>query len=129
MFNKQVDTDKTALYTMVAVVIVFVLILIYIFSDTFSFEGVKNLFKAVIIFGLFAGALYMVFSNSKGNADKGIRSNKQCPKCDGHNIKTLKTGFWKRYVEASMQMWTLGIRKMTPPLNVCRDCGFSWEDR
>jgi hypothetical protein len=54
---------------------------------------------------------------------------KTCPKCDSSNIKVVKSGLWRKYTEASMQLWTMGIRKMTPNLNVCRDCGFSWEDR
>jgi len=54
---------------------------------------------------------------------------KKCPKCDSTNLKIVKPGFWKSIAEANYQLWSLGIRKPTPPLNVCKDCGFSWEDR
>lgn len=59
----------------------------------------------------------------------GLFKKKQCPKCDSYEIKTLKTGWWKRQQELSLQFWTMGMRKPTQPLNVCRKCGFSWEDR
>lgn len=54
---------------------------------------------------------------------------KQCPKCDSKNIKILKPGFMTQWTDANLHLFTLGIRKPTKPLNVCRDCGFSWEDR
>lgn len=53
----------------------------------------------------------------------------QCPKCDSFKIKTVKSSWWKRQQEASLQLLTFGIRKPTSPLNVCRSCGFSWENR
>lgn len=49
---------------------------------------------------------------------------KKCPKCDSQNLKVIKPGFRAN----SMQLWTMGLRKAVN-LNVCRDCGFSWEDR
>lgn len=58
-----------------------------------------------------------------------LASKKKCPKCDSINLKTLKVSGWKHDQEMVMQSLTLGIRKPTQPLNVCRDCGFSWEDR
>ncbi len=54
---------------------------------------------------------------------------KKCPKCDSSNLKTLKPGMIKHSQEAWLHFFTLGISKITKPLNVCRDCGFSWEDR
>lgn len=54
---------------------------------------------------------------------------KKCPKCDSKNLKVLKPGFIKKWGETSTRAFTLGISKVTPNLNVCRDCGFSWEDR
>lgn len=54
---------------------------------------------------------------------------KKCPKCDSTNLKQVKVSGWKHDAEMTLQAFTLGLRKPTPPLNVCRDCGFSWEDR
>jgi len=60
---------------------------------------------------------------------RGTLFGKKCPKCDSKNIKTLKPSFTKKWGEASVHAFTFGLGKITPNLNVCRDCGFSWEDR
>jgi len=52
---------------------------------------------------------------------------KKCPKCDSKKIKIMKPSLMKRISE-SMD-WTTIYRGKTKNLNVCRDCGFSWEDR
>jgi len=54
---------------------------------------------------------------------------KKCPKCNSRKIKVLKPSLYKKWTEASIHAFTLGLGKLTPNLNVCRDCGFSWEDR
>jgi len=56
---------------------------------------------------------------------------KQCPKCDSKNIKTVKPSLWGKWKEAFEKVFfPLSIlKKPTKPLNVCRDCGFSWEER
>jgi len=54
---------------------------------------------------------------------------KKCPKCDSKNLKVVKPSAWKHQAELVYQLLSVGVRKPTPPLNVCRDCGFSWEDR
>lgn len=52
---------------------------------------------------------------------------KKCPSCDSRNIKTikgpsaLKTALRGRILSEWLHP--------TKPLNVCRDCKFSWEDR
>lgn len=55
----------------------------------------------------------------------------KCPKCDSTNINIVKKGAFE-------QLGRMGFIIMFPililfrpkkPLNVCRDCGFSWEDR
>ncbi len=56
-----------------------------------------------------------------------FKRKKECPKCDSQNIKTLKAGFWARNNQKLDAFWTGG--GVSKPLNVCRDCGFSWEDR
>jgi hypothetical protein len=51
---------------------------------------------------------------------------KKCPKCDKRNVKTLKRGFfgWMMWY-FTHPFWT----RPPQPLNVCRECGFDWEDR
>jgi hypothetical protein len=59
-----------------------------------------------------------------------LKLGESCPKCDSKNIKTVKPNFLKKYwIEPSMNLFTLGLRKPTRDLHVCRDCGFSWEAR
>ena len=52
---------------------------------------------------------------------------KKCPKCDSKKIKKVKPGLWSKYMAASTMLF--GAGKQPKTLNVCRDCGFSWEDR
>lgn len=54
---------------------------------------------------------------------------KKCPRCDSTNLNKVKPSLWRKWQDASLQLWTLGIRKPSKTLNVCKDCGFSWEDR
>lgn len=54
-----------------------------------------------------------------------LKKKISCPKCDSRNIKVVKPSSYTRAADA----WGFPFRKPTPPLNVCRDCGFSWEDR
>lgn len=51
-----------------------------------------------------------------------------CPKCDSKKIKKVKPGLWSKYMAASTMLWA-GAGKQPKTLNVCRGCGFSWEDR
>lgn len=53
----------------------------------------------------------------------------KCPRCDSRNIKKVKPGLWRRFSDLNFEVLTLGIRKPSKTLNVCRDCGFSWENR
>lgn len=53
---------------------------------------------------------------------------KKCPKCDSENLNKVKPGLWSKYMAASTILW-FGAGKQPKTLNVCRDCGFSWEDR
>lgn len=54
---------------------------------------------------------------------------KKCPRCDGRNINVVKPSLFKKWTEGSTHLFTLGLSRMSRNLNVCRDCGFSWEDR
>lgn len=54
---------------------------------------------------------------------------KKCPKCDSTNLNKVKPSLWTKFWDLQWQAWTFGIRKPSKTLNVCRDCGFSWEDR
>lgn len=65
---------------------------------------------------------------------------KRCPKCDSKNIKKVKASLIKKATPASLAaagcilLGPVGLLagllgRPKKPLNVCRDCGFSWEDR
>lgn len=49
----------------------------------------------------------------------------KCPKCDSKDVKKVKPSLWRK-AEAALLL-NLGGKPKT--LNVCRSCGFSWEDR
>lgn len=57
---------------------------------------------------------------------------KSCPKCDSQNLNKVKPGngnFMNRLFVAFAFAPLLLFMKKARDLNVCRDCGFSWEDR
>jgi transposase-like protein len=54
-----------------------------------------------------------------------FRKKKQCPRCDSYEIKEVKPTFWQKVMSAGVAPWG----KPPKTLNVCRSCGFSWEDR
>jgi hypothetical protein len=54
-----------------------------------------------------------------------FKKKKKCPKCDSTNLNYVKPSSSTRARDA----WGFPFRKPTPTLVVCRDCGFSWEDR
>lgn len=54
-----------------------------------------------------------------------FKKKKKCPKCDSTSLNFVKPTFWQKYMAAGLSPW--GEKPKT--LNVCRDCGFSWEDR
>ncbi len=56
-------------------------------------------------------------------------SKVKCPKCDSKNLKVLKPSLFQRAYETQLPGVVGGYRKRTRNLNVCRDCGFSWENR
>lgn len=49
----------------------------------------------------------------------------KCLKCGKKKINKLKPSLWRK-AEAAMLL-NMGGKPKT--LNVCKDCGFSWEDR
>ena len=51
---------------------------------------------------------------------------KKCPKCDSKNIKVVKPGGLLRLLGFT---YFQDLFSRPKRLNVCRDCGFSWEDR
>jgi predicted Zn-ribbon and HTH transcriptional regulator len=62
----------------------------------------------------------------------GFLFGKKCPKCDSHNIKVVKPGLMRRAQKGSafLVFGPLALLMKDPKnLNVCRKCGFSWEDR
>jgi hypothetical protein len=57
---------------------------------------------------------------------------KKCPKCDGQNLNKVKPSLMKKATRGSafLLFGPLALAMKDPKtLNVCRDCGFSWEDR
>lgn len=53
---------------------------------------------------------------------------KKCPKCDSKNLNVVKPGFLKHLMQQNVAIYHPGLQP-SKTLNVCRDCGFSWEDR
>ena len=57
---------------------------------------------------------------------------RKCPKCGSRNLNKVAVSSWKKAQKASMFLlfWPLALLMgRAKDLNVCRDCGFSWEDR
>jgi len=57
---------------------------------------------------------------------------KKCPRCDSKKLKMVKPSLMKRAFPGSafLLFGPIGLLAKQPKtLNVCRDCGFSWEDR
>ncbi len=52
----------------------------------------------------------------------GIKRTTKCLKCGGKKLNKDKPSAWQHTMSVFV-----GYRSKT--LNVCRDCGFSWEDR
>lgn len=62
----------------------------------------------------------------------GFFGKKKCPKCDSVNLNKVKQGLFSQAGRASVALLFFPFSllfKEQKPLNVCRDCGFSWEDR
>ena len=61
----------------------------------------------------------------------GFGKNK-CPKCNSKNLNKVKASLMKKAQKGSLFL-LLGplalLTKSPKDLNVCKDCGFSWEDR
>lgn len=60
--------------------------------------------------------------------------SKKCPKCDSQEIKAVKESFaadFRRNLFNLMMpiRFITGHAKKPKNLNVCKSCGFSWEDR
>lgn len=66
-----------------------------------------------------------------GEIDMGL-FGKKCPKCGSYNLSKVKPSLWKKWQDASIKVVFFPFslfRKGAKTLNVCRDCGFDWEDR
>lgn len=56
----------------------------------------------------------------------------KCPRCDSTNLNTVKVNPIKDFGRLSLGVMspiTLFFNKPKRPLKVCKQCGFSWEDR
>ena len=92
-------------------------------SDFFGKVIVVFLFP----FYLFYGFCKVIWKMAEGinGVSKVVSSpfSRKCPKCDSDNIKTIKRKVpFGHYI-------TLFFTPPPRSLHVCRDCGFSWEDR
>ena len=61
-------------------------------------------------------------------------TSKKCPKCDSKEIKTMKESLLNDTKRSALNVvlpirFLTGAGKKPKPLNVCKSCGFSWEDR
>lgn len=57
---------------------------------------------------------------------------KRCPKCDSNEIKEVKPTSSQKALPGSLALLIGPVGLLAPrakTLNVCRSCGFSWEDR
>jgi hypothetical protein len=53
---------------------------------------------------------------------------KKCPRCDSKNINIVKPSAMAKFANLQKRAvfpWTQKLKN----LNVCKACGFSWEDR
>lgn len=60
------------------------------------------------------------------------KKKKQCPKCDSFNLKEVKPTSSEKALPLSLAFLIGPLGLLYPrakTLNVCRDCGFSWEQR
>lgn len=60
--------------------------------------------------------------------------SKKCPKCDGKQVNVVKETFAQDLKRNLFNLmfpirFFTGHAKKPKNLNVCKDCGFSWEDR
>jgi len=68
------------------------------------------------------------FNDTKALFDFSLK----CPRCDKKNINKVKPSLFEKAKRGSAFMlagpFALGMKE-PKTLNVCKDCGFSWEDR
>lgn len=58
--------------------------------------------------------------------------SKKCPRCGSKNIGKVEESFGKKLSRFAFNcIFWIGFlfNRGQKPLNVCRDCGFSWESR
>lgn len=53
---------------------------------------------------------------------------KKCPKCGSGSINKVKSSIGQKMHRVLMGPYAM-FTKAPKTLNVCKDCGFSWEDR
>ncbi len=86
------------------------------------FEG----YSAVILPLWVLIGMYWISKNKKPNLMK-------CPRCNSTNLNVVKPSSNSKALPGSMFLLfgPLGLAgaKIPKNLNVCRECGFSWEDR
>lgn len=86
---------------------------------------------AILLFPFFTFYLLckIIWEMSKGinSVSKNVKSpfSKKCPKCNSTNLNYVKPSSFTKASDA----YRFFFSKPTATLVVCRDCGFSWEDR
>ncbi len=58
----------------------------------------------------------------------GLKKKIKCPRCEKQNINIVKPDTFKEGLR-QIALGPLALINRPKPLNVCKDCGFSWEDR
>lgn len=109
-------------------------IMVLVFSSLIAYDQISNnqnsmsliefmniIFRLTIA-GLIFFIIYKLFSPIFKPAIK------QCPRCGSKNLNVVKPDLLSKSRFAGIAMFT-GAGKEPKNLNVCRDCGFSWEDR
>ncbi len=62
------------------------------------------------------------------HAEHYQKYGKPCPRCDKKNINVIAPSLWKKG-SRQLVLGALAMVNQPKTLYVCRDCGFSWEER
>ena len=133
LFNKQIIKNKFFTISNIVIISLILLIVYEYFSPKNVVESITNfineiprliyVISRIAIIVIVVYVILKIISRSKA---------KQCPRCDSTNLKMVKPGLMQKATKGSAFLlfgaFALGMKE-PKNLNVCRDCGFSWEDR
>lgn len=123
LFKKLMKKNKPVRISVIVIVCLILLVIYDYFSADDVIEGIMYFFSILIPISIVVLVFY-------GISQSPIKSMfqpklKQCPKCDSTNLNYVKPTFWQKAKSVGVAPWGKPVKT----LNVCRDCGFSWEDR